>query len=219
MKKILLSIVYTLIIVFVAIILYLEISSRIDAKLYGYEKASYSHQLDFIFNPQALNQVKVEAFYKSGEKGSICFIITDTLSKVAVIESSNFKDILPDDVQIDGIDKIKRSQNKTYRSFANNYFPLISQALNPKQSTYLRILFQYPYKVDHEIKGESYYYLKGNFRQGAFGNSQICSLISYRNSNNNELLIVKNGEKFYFIMQTDITKSLLEIVNPALLKE
>lgn len=216
MKRILLSIVYTLIAILVGIILYLEISSTITSKLYGYEKENYSDEMDFIFNPKILNYITVEEFYKSGEKGSLSFIHIDTLSKIAVIESSNFQEILLDDVQPESIDKIKQTQNKSYFTFVKNHYPLINQALNPRESTYLNILFQEPYQIDEEIQRENFHYFRGNFQHGAFSNSQHCSMISFRGNEDNELLILKHEGKLYFIMQTASNISLLEIVNPAL---
>jgi len=218
MKKILLSLLYSIAIVGIGFIVYLEISSRIDHALYEYKLSIYSHEIDALFPPKTLKSLRVKYTYKSGERGSIYYATVDTLSNIAVIECTNFKGVSLKYIQPNRVEKIDVSQNKTYTTIEYDPFPLVEQVLNPRESTYLNITFKKPYSVEREIKNNSYLYLKGSFRDVVFGNTQNCSIVSFRNSDHNEILILKHNGKLYFIVQTAIDKSLLDVVNPVILE-
>lgn len=217
MKKIILSLVYAGVIGVVGLVLFLILSNNANSFLYDYKPTTYSHEIDSLFQPQALKHFRVRYTYKSGERGSIYYINIDSLSKVAVIESTNYSDIFLKELKIASPEKIDLSQAKTYTSFMNDPFPLVQQALNPRESSFLKISFEKPCQLEKSIKNEHFFYLRGNFAYASFGNSQNCSIVTFQGDSGNEVLIIKRNGKLYFILQTVAKKSLLEIVNPALL--
>lgn len=219
MKKLFLSLVYTLAIVVVGIIIYMIVSPRIDHYLYSYEFDVYNHEIDSFFNKIASKQFRVKHVYKSGERGSIYFVDYDSLSKIAILETSNFHDIFIEAIESDIVNQIELTQAKTYSTILNETFPIIQQALNPRESDYLKISIEKPAQIENRIKNKSYYYLKGNFNYVAFRNTQNCSIITFQKDFINEILVTKYNGKLYFIFQTIAGKSLLDIINPSLLQE
>jgi hypothetical protein len=161
---------------------------------------------------------QVKHVYKSDDRGSIYYVDIDSISNIAVIESPNYLEISLKEMQSEGAEEITLSQRKTYTTFVHEPFPLIQQALNPRESRYLKITFEEPYQIDSEIINNGYCYFKGKFKVVVFGNTQNCSIVTLRGKLNNEILVLRCNGKLYFFIQTISGKSLLEFVNPTLLK-
>jgi hypothetical protein len=213
MKKAILSLIYAILLIGIVCILYLFILSSINSSLYGYKSARYSKELDSLFK----HQINVEYFYKSGDRGSVYYLTIDSSTNLSIIETSNFKNIVINDIAISGIENIKLSQNKTYFSLFEAPFSAIQIALNPRKSTYLNVFLKKPFQIEKKIKSDKYCFLKGNFSAVVFGNKQNCSIISFRNNHDNEILILKYNSKLYFFIQSVSESSLLGMVNPSLL--
>ncbi len=196
--------------------LFIIVSSELCSFFYGYKLTLYNQEISFLFGKEH----KVKYAYKSGELGSIYYVNKDMLSNIAVIEAMNYYDVLSNKIIISSVDKAKVSQNKTYTTIANiNPFPLVQQALNPRESNYLKITFQTPFTIESRIKTSHYCYIKGNFSSVIFGNTQNCSIVSFTRKKGNEILILKHNGKLYFVIQTVVNNSLLEMVNPMLLQK
>lgn len=217
MKKILLSLVYAIAIAVAGLVLFLIILNNFNSFFYNYKDSDYSHEIDSLFQPQVLKSLRVRYTYKSGERGSIYYANVDSLTRVAVIESTNYQNISLNDAEILPVTKIELSQDKSYTSIMNDPYPLVQQVLNPRESIFLRVLLEKPFKFEQVIKNKHLCYLRGNFISASFGNNQNCSIVTFQEDRGNEVLIVKRNGKLYFILQTIAKKSLLEIVNPALL--
>lgn len=215
MKKIIKTTLYTLLFGFVGIIVYMGISSRIDHCFFAYDLTFYNHEIDSLFQPQALKHYKIKYVYKSGERGAVYFVNSDSLRKFAVFEVNNFNDINLNEIQTTDVEKIDLSQNKTYTTIFCDSFPVLQLALNPRESNYLKISFEKPIQIKNIIKNNHYYYLKGNYSFVTLGNSQNCNIISFPREKNNEILVFKRNKKLVIIAQSIIDKSILEIINVA----
>jgi len=216
-KKILQSLIYTLAIFGLGWVLFIIIYSNLNSFFYDYKLMLYNHELDTLFSSHTLLNLKVKYVYKSGKRGSIYYINMDSLSNIAVIESSNYQIVSLKEIRSEYVEKIDLSHNKTYTTIVNEPFPLVQQALKPRESTYIKITFEEPYQIESEIIKNRYCYFKGKFKVIVFGNTQNCSIVTLRGNLNDEILILMRSGKLYFFIQTDAGKSLLEFVNPAFL--
>ncbi len=212
MKKILLSLIYTIAFIGFGCVLYLLVSVKIDNYLYAFKLSVYNNEIDSLFQPQALKSLKVKYIYKSGDLGTIYYVKVDTLSNIAIIESNNYHDIFLKEIETTSVERIDVSQAKTYSSIINDPFPLIQQVLNPRESTILKITFEKPFLLEKVIKDDYLWYVRGDFNYVAFGNTQNCSIVTFQGDKGKEILVVKHNGKLYFIIQTLVKKSLLELV-------
>ena len=219
MKKILLSFFYSLVVIGIGWVLYVIIMSNINSFFYDYKLKDYQHEIDFLFQPQTLKHLKVKYVYKSGEQGAIYYLNCDTLSNFVVIEASNYQGTFFEDIDIKSIERIDLTQNKTYITILNNPFPTIQLALNPKQSLNLNITFEKPDHCERTVKKSHFCYLIGKYSFVSFGNTQNVEVVSFRGNDKNEILVFKHTGKMYFVVQTKVKKSLLEIVNSEILAD
>jgi hypothetical protein len=90
--------------------------------------------------------------------------------------------------------------------------------LNPRKSDFLTIKLEKGSLINRKLWWEDALYFNGDFDYASFGNSQNCSIVTLLESVNNEVMIVKYNNKLYLILQSMKQRSLLEIVNPILLK-
>jgi hypothetical protein len=213
-KKILLSLLYTIIIGLIGWIIYIVLASNISTYFYEYETNIYTREIDFLFSKPTLETLKVKNTYKSGLLGSVYFYKADSLSNGVIIETTNFKDIYFNITEPIGINKIDLSDYKTYTTFVESNYPIIQAALNPRKSDYLVISMEKPFELINKIRNRQLLYLKGNYRFVSFGNSQNCFIVSFPGKQDNEILVIKQKEKLYFLVQSSIDESLLDLINP-----
>jgi hypothetical protein len=217
MKKKLISAIYALLIIGVLSLFFFVITSEIDQYFFSYEQTIYKHEIDFLFQPQFTKHFKIKYVYKSGERGSVYYIKYDSLSNIAVIEAANYQDINVSYIQILSTDNIKVTQNKTYVTILNQPFPLIEQILNPKKSDFLAITFEKPFQIGNDIINNRYCYIRGNFNIVDFGNTQKASIVTFLKKYDNEILVLKQSNKMFFILQSPVNRdvgnaSLLDII-------
>jgi hypothetical protein len=212
MKKIFLSVIYALLIIGFLYLFFFVISAKIDHYFFSYEPTIYKHEIDSLFQPQFIKHIKVKYVYKAGKRGSVYYIKCDSLSNIAVIEATNYQNVNINNIQILSADKINVTQDKTYVAIVNQPFPLIEQILNPKKSNFLAITFEKPFQIENTIKNSRYCYLKGSYSFIASGNTQNIDIVSFRKKDNNEILIFQNNGKLYFVIQTLVKVSLLDII-------
>lgn len=205
---------YTLGIGGFAFILYLIVSTRIEHSLFGYKPLSYKNELDSLFRHFVSVDIKVKYAYRSGDKGSIYYVTDNNELYFTVIEANNFDKTSIKNISIENTSKIKLTQSKTYATIVNNPFPLIQQMLNPKESSYIKILFEEPFNIARKMSGGNFYYLKGDYSFVSFSNTQNTCIVSFRTNKCNEILVLEVCGKIYFITQAMAikTKSLLEII-------
>jgi hypothetical protein len=213
-KKILLSLLFTIIIGLIGWIIYILLASNISTYFYGYEPNIYTREIDFLFSKPTLKTLKVKNTYKSGLLGSVYFYKDDSLSNGVIIETTNFKDIYFSITEPIGINKIDLSDYKTYTTFVESNYPIIQAALNPRKSDYLVISMEKPFELINKIRNRQLLYLKGNYRFVSFGNSQNCFIVSFPGKQDNEILVIKQKGKLYFLVQSSIDESLLDLINP-----
>ncbi|MEE4196271.1 MAG: hypothetical protein V2I54_01390 [Bacteroidales bacterium] len=217
LRKLFLSVAYTLIAIIVGIILYMTIGMRITHMFFEYKMEIYGHEIDSLFQEIDSKQFRVKHMYRSGDQGAIYFVKYDSLTNLAVIETTNYNDIFLKATEISKIDKIELSDGKTYTTIYNKPYPVIQQALNPRKSEYLKITFENPAQLDSvNLKSQSCL-IKGNFSYVTFGNTQNCSIISFSKKLDNEIVVLKRADKLYFMIQSISNKSLIDIVNRNLL--
>lgn len=217
MKKLFLSLVYTLILAGFLFLVYFVAGAKIDHYLYSYKPATYNYEIDSLFQSQFIKRINVKYIYKSGERGSIYFIQYDSLSKILVIETNNYPNVKINDVQILSGEKMDITQNKTYTTIFKPSFPVIEQMLNPKRSKFLTITIKKPFQIENRIKNKDYCYIKGNLGLIAFGDTQEISIVSFLKKYNNEILVVKSNDKMFFILLSSMNpdtrnESLLKII-------
>jgi hypothetical protein len=212
-KKFLLILVYGILALVIGCIIYLDVTYKIEHKLYGYTSTGYNHELDSFFRKDILSRVDVSYVYKSRKHGSLYLVKLDTLANISIIEALNYKGIQLKDVEIIPVEKIDLTKGKTYTTIYYYDFPIIQQMVNPKQTVELKIFFERPVKIDSIINKEKLIYIKGDFDYVSFGNTQYCSIISFQKKLANEIIILKQSDKIYFIVQTTKNVSLQEILN------
>jgi hypothetical protein len=217
MKKILLTSLYTLIIAVIGWVLYVIFASNISNYFYGYETNIYKRDIDFLFSEPTLKILKVKNTYRSGLLGSVYFLKADSLSNSVIIETTNFQNIYFSMTKPIGTNKIDLSDFKEYTTFFDTNYPVIQTVLNPRKSEYLVISLEKPFEIVSKIRKEQLFYLKGNYRFVSFGNSQNCFIVSFPEKYNNEILVIKEKGKLYFLVHSIIDKSLLDIINPVYL--
>jgi hypothetical protein len=217
-KRVFLSLLYAVIAFFVGWGLYLLLSILVNSLFYGYREKPYQHETDFLFSKDSIHTLIPKYVYKIGNKSGIYFM-SQGLNNMTIIESSNYVDIALDEIRIEGVDKIKSTESKTYSMYYHPAFPVIEQILNPPKSNSLVILIMGKYEIEKEIRTKEILYLSGSFSSISFSNTQNCSMVSFATSKHNEILIVKHHEKLYFVMQTQKDKSILNLINPVFLED
>ncbi len=216
-KKLLLSIIYTLIVAIVGIIVFLILHTRINIMLFDYKFEVYNHEIDFLFQNIYSKQFPVRHTYKSGSRGAIYFVQYDSLTNISVIETTNFKSQYLKSADTVCVNEIEVSDLTTYSAVYVKKYPIIQQALNPRKSENLKISFEKPVQIDTVVKKHNSIYIKGKFNHVAFGNTQNSSILTFPGKSNHEILVIKRFDKLYFIFQSISNKCLLDIVNPKFL--
>ncbi|MFN8211948.1 MAG: hypothetical protein U0T33_13410 [Bacteroidales bacterium] len=191
-------------------ILFLIGSTFLNDILYHFKRTSYNNELIGLFNKDR-NDIYVEHKYQSGQRGTI-YCVSIGSSKFLLIEANNFINIDPSKLQVDSIDRIKKTDGKTYSIILWKNYPVVEAALNPKKSGFLKILVLKPNHIELEEGKDNHFYLTGNLRSVVFSNSQLCYIIT--SSKIRELLVLTFNNKLYFIIGQMEKYSLLELINP-----
>jgi hypothetical protein len=198
-------------------IVFQVVSIRLDDWLYDYKPYSPNHEVDSVFTNNPKCQINVERSFRSTKGPTISFINCDQVSKLVVERISITKDYQVDEIKIESKSEIKLTQLKTYTALIVPNYPIVQNILNPRNSKNFKLVIEEPNQFSKMVLSQNSILIRGNFKFVALNNSQNVCIISFRLSENNEIMILKQHGELFIIFQSVTTKSLLEIVNPLLL--
>lgn len=216
-KRIFLWLFYSAIILFFGVGLLLLGSIYVNSLLFGYNEKSYNHEIDFLVPMDSLINLKPVHVYRSRQNDGIYFMRYCS-NDLLIIECSNFKNISFEKIDFENVKNIKSSENKTYTLYYHPPFPVVEQVLHPKKSDFLKIILS-DCTIENKVQTPSKIYLRGKIKTIGYSNTENCSMVTFENPNQAEVLIIKDKNKLFMIMQTMKNRNLQSIIKKSLVSD